>query len=236
MSARASKAQRDEARSRFTKDTQDHQMTVLLDQGVYRHIRFAQPGSSTYAYTLTTFPGSLVVAGDMGEWVFSRLHDMFEFFRGDGINPSYWAEKLDAAPCKGGGDGHTEADDELTAALIWREALRCRRRIERSNLPDAVREEVREDAIQAFKDLRASVVGNGEDGFRCLYEFTFRWSKYMRDGNDLQFTFGIDDVWDNVLRRYTFHYLWILYAIVRGIAQYDASKAPASASAAEVPT
>ena len=43
--------------------------------------------------------GSLIASGDVGTYVFSRLADMFEFFRSpmtsDGrlyINDSYWAE------------------------------------------------------------------------------------------------------------------------------------------------
>ena len=78
----------------FNRDIEHHQMTVLHDEGLYRHIRFQNPGNSMYWFDLITWPGSLTIKGDMGTWTFSRLTDMFEFFTGH-INTSYWAEKLD---------------------------------------------------------------------------------------------------------------------------------------------
>ena len=92
----------------FLKDVADHQMHVLMDNGIYRHIRFKRPGTGCYHFDLITYPGYLVHSGDMGCYVFSRLDDMFEFFRTDrehrhlkdgqtlAINLGYWSEKLRA--------------------------------------------------------------------------------------------------------------------------------------------
>ena len=49
------------------------------------------------------------VGGDIGDFVFRRLNDMFEFFRDDDagklrINPGYWAEKCTAADTRRGPD------------------------------------------------------------------------------------------------------------------------------------
>ncbi len=86
------------SRERFERDTAEHEMAVLHDDGVYRHVRFQQPGTSCYYYDLVTWPGHLAICGDMGDWTFSRIRDMFEFFAGErqaaGINPSYWSQKL----------------------------------------------------------------------------------------------------------------------------------------------
>jgi hypothetical protein len=86
------------SRERFERDTAEHEMTVLHDDGLYRHVRFQKPGTGFYYYDLVTWPGRLVVCGDCEDYMFSRLSDMFEFFAGkrqaSGINPSYWSQKL----------------------------------------------------------------------------------------------------------------------------------------------
>jgi hypothetical protein len=81
---------------RFARETADHRMTVLHDDGLYRHLRFRSPKNSFYWFDLITVPGSLIFRGDGQSFVFARLDDMFEFFRGPvgRINPHYWAEKL----------------------------------------------------------------------------------------------------------------------------------------------
>lgn len=87
-----------EIAARFARDTANHQMTVLHDDGYYRHLRFANPDSSLYWYEITTTPGQLVFSGDGESYAFRLAQDMFEMFRqsaaasGD-INPQYWAEK-----------------------------------------------------------------------------------------------------------------------------------------------
>lgn len=81
----------------FLRDVKNHQMTILKDDGVFRCIEFRNPADrGTYFFYLTTFPGRLVISGDCGSYVFSRINDMFQFFRGHDINPGYWSEKVDA--------------------------------------------------------------------------------------------------------------------------------------------
>lgn len=79
-------------------DTAHHRLEILRDDGVYRHLRMQQPGTSFYYYDIITWPGYLTVTGDMGTWTFSRTRDMFRFFGAwDGqINTGYWSEKLEA--------------------------------------------------------------------------------------------------------------------------------------------
>lgn len=85
----------EQARERFLGDTDEHEMTVRHDEGVYRHLRFQRPGSWQYGYDLVTWPGFLAYTGDMGEYLFARTEDMLAFFAsGPGINPDYWGEKL----------------------------------------------------------------------------------------------------------------------------------------------
>lgn len=59
-------SQMTEAAERFTKDVAGHVMTVLHDDGLYRHLRFVQPDRSGYWFEIVTWPGSLAVRGEMG--------------------------------------------------------------------------------------------------------------------------------------------------------------------------
>ena len=65
----------------FLNDVKDHQMTIVRDDNIGRHLRFSKPGTSCMSFDLITWPGYLCCTGDMGTYVFKRLPDMFEFFR-----------------------------------------------------------------------------------------------------------------------------------------------------------
>lgn len=98
---------------RFIRDVSSHQLSVIRDNGLYRHLRFSRPNTRAYSFDIVTWPGYLAVTGDMGTWTFSRITDMFEFFtdthfgRRDSfhINPGYWSEKFEA----GAGRSRTES-------------------------------------------------------------------------------------------------------------------------------
>lgn len=83
-----------EAREHFSK--KQYKMTIELDHGVHRSIKFMHENSHNGYFRINTWPGHLCYSGDMGTFVFSRIDDMVYFFNGDGINPSYWSEKLQA--------------------------------------------------------------------------------------------------------------------------------------------
>jgi len=93
------KAEKDAA-DRFPRDTANHQMTVLHDDGPYRHLRFMAPQRGAYWFDLITLPDSLVFRGDGESFVFTilRAGDLFDLFRrtshNNGPNPDYWSEKL----------------------------------------------------------------------------------------------------------------------------------------------
>lgn len=95
-----------DAAERFAHDIATHEMTVLHDDGLYRHLRFVridtaddgtQSRSSLYWFDLATWPGVLVINGDMGSYTFGGTteKDMLVFFRGkQQINPGYWGQKV----------------------------------------------------------------------------------------------------------------------------------------------
>ena len=103
-------------KERFLRDVADHKLEVVKDEGVHRHIVMSM-GGSTYRYELTTWPYFICISGDMGCFVFSRVKDMFTFFRNDdlAINEGYWHEKLEAVPLHGGATGYSS--DSFTKAV-----------------------------------------------------------------------------------------------------------------------
>ncbi|MEU2674784.1 hypothetical protein ABZ622_39340 [Streptomyces sp. NPDC007164] len=188
--------------ARFAKDTANHQMTVLHDDGLYRHLRFAapKPNSWIHWFEIVTWPGHLAITGDMESFsvkadadtfMHTRLPDMFQFFRGKGINPVYWSQKVS------GGAGVKEfSRDEFIS-----EVLGCIKDSETPGLRDEVTEEIFGNAsISCSRTAHAA-----------LYEFEHKG-------------FRFDDPAELDFERFTPHYLWCCHAIVWGIAQYDAAR------------
>lgn len=63
---------REDAEARFPSDIATHRMTVIKDDGVYRHLRFRRPDTNCYSFDILTWPGYLAYVGDMGDYVFQR--------------------------------------------------------------------------------------------------------------------------------------------------------------------
>lgn len=92
----------------FLTYTQGHQLSVLKDDGLYRHLQMHNPEfGSMWSWQVVTWPWHLTTVGDIADgYTFSRDDDMLGFFdvhgRGrdyysDGaplIDFRYWAEKL----------------------------------------------------------------------------------------------------------------------------------------------
>ena len=76
----------------------NHQMTVLLDSGVSRHLRFSDDGGkkTNHWFDIVTFDEGLLFTSGFGCYSFSKrfVSDMFEFFRGRDSNSTYVAEKI----------------------------------------------------------------------------------------------------------------------------------------------
>lgn len=89
------KAHEAKAQEQFESWIADHEMKVIRDDGLYRHLRCARPDSGFYSFNVITWPGYLAAVGDIADgFVFCRLDDMFQFFAsGKGINAPYWGEK-----------------------------------------------------------------------------------------------------------------------------------------------
>ena len=83
-----------EMEKRFAIDTKQHVMELRKCDGLYRHLYFRNPDYFGNWFEIVTFPTVLVFNGDYGTYCFSRIPDMFEFFRNSRPNPEYWQEKL----------------------------------------------------------------------------------------------------------------------------------------------
>jgi hypothetical protein len=187
------------ARVKFEHDTAEHEMTMLHDDGLYRHLRFQKPGTWVYGHDLVTWPGYLAITGDAGEYMFSRTADMFKFFAGDGdrINPYYWSEKL----CSGGqGQARHYSKDVLREHVLewYGEAKQELDTFsERARLRRAIDEQI----------LDRDTYDEGE-AHRLLREFVHEGRRIYEPCD-----------WD--LREYDHRFLWCCWAIIRGIKCYQ---------------
>jgi hypothetical protein len=196
----------------FLLDVKRHAMTVHHDDGVYRHLSFCQPDHRwLYRFDIVTWPGALCIRGDVGTYAFSRLHDMFEFFRSPmttaeriDINEDYWAEKLIASDCSGRrGSGAMRFDPDLFSAEVKRryvEHIRSRMREE----PDK-RRKLR---LALEDDVLAYAEAGEAEAMRAACEFE-------HDG------FVLRDFWEAHVHGYTSQFVWSLYAIAWAIWTYD---------------
>lgn len=191
---------------RFSTDIAAHTLTVLHDDGLYRHLRFSRPGSSTYSFDIVTWPGVLTIHGDMGTYVFSRLQDMFDFFRGDRINPSYWAQKLQTK------DRVTEFSPDAFREHVVDAVIGWAGELSGEGDDD---EQVSIRVGHLLEALQREVLQFGEDE----QDARFTLDSFTHDGC----TFA--DTWEWDLHRPTFHFLWSCHALSWGIALYDAQHA-----------
>jgi len=206
--------------SRFLKEVDQHVMEVIRDDGLYRHIRFRRPGTMCMHFDLITWPGYLCYCGDMGTYVFSRLSDMFEFFRTDrdyahrsgrklGINPGYWSEKLLAVD----GNRRSAGVKEFSAA-----------RFERT-VKDWLANWMRHEGLdkEGRRELRRlvedQVLPSAHDGEVRAFDAVMGFSEEV-DGQRFEFT----DFWEVDCTEYTHRFVWCCYALAWGIQKYDESK------------
>jgi len=202
----------------FKRSTKDHKMEVLMDNGLYRHLKFTNEGSQVYRFDIHTWPGFLCICQDMGTYVFSRVPDMFEFFNNDinkeyAINPHYWGEKLQAVDGNRNAPGYEEFSQEIFEEHVWEEFKQFSDEHEGAEF---------KESLAALKEaLQEKVIDMSYDGNTRAYDaaMAFDWED---DDNTMEY--NMHDFWDYNCTDYTYHYIWILYAIVYGIGEYDKQK------------
>lgn len=189
---------------KFLADVKDHQLEILKDDGVYRHIRMSKPNTRCMSYDIITYPGGLLYRGDMGEYVFERVYDMFNFFRDtDGdlkINPSYWAQKCITR-------NHEVKEFSFETY--------------KSNVKDHFDMYFEDDDDNSHK---ADVWDEIETQLFSLKGDHECWAVYAIEDFYSKYDFNLDDFWEYDNKDYTHRYIWCLYAMVHAINEYDKEK------------
>lgn len=190
----------------FEGDIANHRLTIIRDEGLYRHLRFCPPNSYIMGFDIVTWPGYLAYVGDMGDYVFTRTEDMLTFFRRQDDYPidfRYWAEKLQGS--------------------------RAGKDLAREYSADAMREEVSrwlKDYVEGHElggtealELREAVQEQVLEREMAEHSETFA-HYYVRefDHNGI----SMEALEEPNFKRYEFRFLWCCFALVWAIEQYDA--------------
>lgn len=192
---------------RFLSDVRTHQMAVEHDDGVYRSVRFARPGTSAYHFVLTSWPGHIAMSGDMGSLVLSRVRDMFAWCDGSTmrVDMHYWHEKAVATSAR---SDPLEYDERL--------------------FEQAVRDDFRLHGFRSFRSARAVWNDVKDDLLECLpehqHEAVARAMSFRAETDDGD-VFEMPDFWETRLRSFSFGFIWQCYAIRWGARRYWQHKA-----------
>ena len=204
--------------NRFAKETANHTLEIVHDQGLYRHLRFRHQGpnySAYYWFDLITVPGSLIFRGDGESYVFARMDDMFEFFRSSAYlgkpNLQYWAEKVTSDDTR-----LQRYNDELFRAAVMQYLVE---HFEPEPVPPGLLKAVETDIFEDdyFNESK-------EDAYRLAAEFTYYENPEDRYDHQKRPDFEFHDVWELNATDYHWWFVWSCYAIVWGIAKYDAER------------
>jgi hypothetical protein len=204
------------SRERFAKDTANHQIQILRDDGVYRHILCKEKGTSVYHFNIVTWPGYLAITGDMGANLFSRTEDMFKFFRADRdhgyINPGYWAEKLQ---CDGERDGVREFDSDKFTRVINEYRVGWMRSMKGEGID-------KQDRRELWEAIDNQVLCYADEKHRAelaAYDFSHKLVSVPH------YVYHFTDLFEHSFSRFTHGYIWRCRAIAWAIEQYDLAKA-----------
>ena len=185
------------------KCVEKHEMEVLLDNGVYRHLRFAAPGTGIQHFHLATFPGRLVYCGDMGSFLFERTTDMFGFFRRPdrGIHLAYWAEKVAAHDRDGVCKFSIDRAKNIVKEIVT----------EQAGYLDAAQQA----KIDKELGLLLGEIDTDTNDIGDVMRVASNFDSDVIDGD------WFSELWDCSTSEYTYRFQWACYAIAWGIEQYD---------------
>jgi hypothetical protein len=200
-----------EIAARFKRETAKHEMTVMFEAGLYRHLRFEAPDGSGYRFDLHTSPNRLMFHGEVGTYVFSvwPTEDMFNLFRdssiGDQPNFGYWHEKLAA-----GNEPAIQFSNDLFDKQVAKELAKAE---EFFPGVTAAWQEKTEGFLAEYNTELEETAREALASFEYLPEG--QWGEAWR--------FRYTSEWD--LNDYDWRYLWACHAGLWGANQYCAAKA-----------
>lgn len=192
----------EQAKESFYSYAKNYIMKVENDDGGFnRCILFSTPSSSEGYFRIITAPGTLVVTGDYGDFIFSRRGDAIHLFEGIDREPNfhYLKEKVVAG------------ETEKFSCDVFLEGVfgEFKDWAKDNDLPSSSAEEL----MKEFKNQSSSCIDNEQSAFQAWYDF---------DSPNPDFTPGYD-----LEIRYeslTFHYMWCCYAVQWAVNQYMSSK------------
>lgn len=189
----------------FKEDVSNHQLKIIHEDGLHRHLLIREPGSGCYHYRITTWPGYLSFSGDMGCFVFERTSDMFELFRRpiENINFGYLNEKLIAAG--------RNADDLEYNHDAFESAVNGYLNGWMEDNQEAEPEFIDEQKHKVSSLLDEAKEYNSEEHSRWL----------IHDFRSDEAGVSFEDFHDRTLTRYTHRFLWCCFAIVHAVHLYD---------------
>lgn len=193
-----------EIAARFARETDGHKMTVLHQDGFYRHVRFENPKyGAIYRFDLITWPHGLLIRGDGPNFVFSLYPtvDLFDLFRrtasvGD-INPGYWQEKVVA------GQVQDWSEEKFRTWLVL----------------EAAKDEARYPGL--VNAVNRQILHSDEHNTEYRGTAEYALASFAHRDYRLRFP----DRWEESFEDYSWQFLWACHAIRWGIAQYDTAKA-----------
>lgn len=198
---------------KFLSQIAKHEMTVIRDDGVHRHLHFAKPGTGVEHFDIITYPMHLVYSGDMGCYVFSRIRDMLEFFRdkGDGplrVNHGYWSEKLEAYDRN---DHYKEYSSDRFRAYVqnWLDNQ------EEEAESDDVAECDRKTPLKERLDRQVLSHADDHEAFARHALASFKIGD----------RYPFQDSWEANFDRYSYRFVWCCFAIPWAIRLYDRTRA-----------
>lgn len=215
-------------KSRFEKDVTHHKMSIVRDDGVYRHLEFRhESGSANMYFGIITWPGYLHYYGDMGSYSFSRMHDMFEFFRRDDDYPidfRYWAEKLTSvdrsASMSEGNDGVKRwSPENFGHCLRTSFSDHCEDR----EIEGAARQDLWDNRNGTRGDLNSvknAVLPHADAGPVLAIAAAVDFSYVNEDGCEV-YPFREFYEWGSSLYEYEFSFIWCCRALQWAVRQYD---------------
>lgn len=187
------KTNAEQVAERFPKDTEGFVLTVLHEQGDYRHLRFQRPGERWGSTDIHTWPGGLTTAGDMADgWMFERGLGFFN----NSVNLRYWHEKLTPA-----GRRAAEEFSEATLRSTLTEAGAD------LDIPDQFRAEFDEELNDLIERI-CSGYADTSAALEQIAEFEFEWEGEHGDV-DVCFT----DSYELNIEDYTYHFVWALHVL-----------------------
>ena len=185
-----------------------HKMTVLLDSGVNRHLRFSDDGGkkTNHWFDLITFDEGLLINSGFGSYSFSKRYvaDMFEFFRWRESDSDYVLEKVASKSH----DIMAFCEDFAKQYII--DGFECW--LDVGDFCDDEKKKMYDEFLDALNEDKFE---SAQDAIREYQDFTFR-------GNLIRIDF--DDFYPY---KPSARYIDCVEAIKWGIGEYDKSKSAA---------